>query len=1028
MRCVPEEVSLPTHRSRPIMSDKNKRAQSESATTRLATANQVSHEVKALKDEVDELKKMFKEFMAKANQPIVHWVQEPTGPIREQPVGSLSNQEQQNNSEVIPQTVDLQKVQLQHISIMTPPTFDGDSSEAIAWLIDYKEVVAINKWDENDSLNYVRQALTNAAKAWYRSIWFESRPNNWQQFEEEFKTAFLRNNASDSLRARLRKLKQTKDMDPLTYYFKTMELCAMIDRKMSDRDRIDQVIDNLQPDIRSAVRMRDPQTIIELQRAIKLWIADHPHDQTNQQPSKANRKPNDDRKSQGGYNNKDIKTNHSRDDHWCLNCGKKGHYPRECPQPYNAETINKRREEWRQNPPFKNRSRNQDVKGKTHAVIADEAVSFDDSSSVSYESQSESSSVCYEEPQVGAINHKLYTLYKSSNDHDRMSCITCKVNGKTVGAILDTGASLSVLPYDLVRSTNTPLYKWKGSSLGLANGKNQVPLGWCEASIEYEDRIYTVHAVVLKQAPDILLGEDYIKKSGMVISYHDNVITYLDKYMQVAARYLERVRRKDFQSAWTQTADTDEAKSSSTGESERKQTIYYVEYCETPHQVGSLATNDTDHQQESQERVVSAECNVLTPPKPRAHIQAKTFRSKSEDPLWIEPRPNGAPFVVPGISRRSRHVVDVLNVHKEPIQIYKNDIIARATLLDASRNDKPKEQNTELTAQQQQEGQFRKLLDQYDDLFVTQDANIGIVPFVKHVINTGDADQIRSKPYRVSLSEQQVIKKLRDAMLEAGVLRPSRSHWASPVVLVKKKGSSNLRFCADYRNLNRVTKVDPYPIPNMEAVLETLSSNHWFSKLDIKAMYWQVSMDKDSRQKTAFVVHCGHDEFNVMPFGLVATPVTAMRVMNQILEGMEKNSFVFYDDILVYTPTFESHLKALELLFKKLKEANVTLNRDKCELLMRSVTYLGHIVTPKGKLPDPTKIESIVAFKTPTNITQARSFIGICDFFRRYIRRFSTIAKPIYDTIKVKQALVWTDEAQTAMEELQRKLTTPPQS
>lgn len=153
----------------------------------------------------------------------------------------------------------------------------------------------------------------------------------------------------------------------------------------------------------------------------------------------------------------------------------------------------------------------------------------------------------------------------------------------------------------------------------------------------------------------------------------------------------------------------------------------------------------------------------------------------------------------------------------------------------------------------------------------------------------------------MSVKEQQVIHKLIDEMLEAGIIRKSRSHWASPVVLVKKKGTSELRFCVDYRKLNRVTKVDPYPIPNMDSVLETLSGNHWFSKLDVKAMYWQVLMDKDSREKTAFVVHCGHYEFNVMPFGLVAAPMTATRVMSEVLKGMEPTTFVFYDDILVLT-------------------------------------------------------------------------------------------------------------------------------
>lgn len=190
-------------------------------------------------------------------------------------------------------------------------------------------MAAINKWTEDDRLNHVRQCLKNAARAWYRSLWFEDRPQDWQEFEREFRTAFLRDNASDSLRARLRKLKQTRDMDVMEYYFKTMELCAMIDKKMSERERIDQVIDNLLPEVRPTIRMRDPQTVIELQRAIKLWAADHPHVKEGQDTSKVKKPQGQDNRTRPTNNNRNGRQLRTREENWCLNCGKKGHYIRE---------------------------------------------------------------------------------------------------------------------------------------------------------------------------------------------------------------------------------------------------------------------------------------------------------------------------------------------------------------------------------------------------------------------------------------------------------------------------------------------------------------------------------------------------------------------------------------------------------------------------------------------------------------------------------------------------------------------------
>lgn len=997
------------------------------ANVRTTKAQEIDKIVK-LESDMAELKAMMAELVTKVSQPTVHWVQDPNTmeTAERQPKRIVSGDETlaldgvaTSSGQGVSQAGLAQRLQIQHTNIMMPPKFNGDSSEAITWLMDYKEIACINNWSDEDRLNHVRQSLVTTAKAWYRSLWFESKPEDWATFEREFKSAFLRNDSSDSLRARLRRLKQTRDMDVMTYYYKTMELCTMVDRRMSEKERIEQVIDNLLPEYRSIIRMKDPSTVLELQRALKLWVADHPQQKLDESSNKTKEG------QQSRRSNERDNRRPPQGENWCLNCGKKGHYTRGCSEPFKPEEVSKRREEWKKNPPSGYRPFNKPPV-KTNAL--NEEIGQEKEAPHQVEEE-----VTYDEPQLASVSHSVYNLsqpgdVKPTIKRRRPSTITCKVNGKTVDAIVDTGATLSVVPYELVKVTKTPLYRWKGSNLGLANGTTQQPLGWCEASVEFQERVYTVHAVVLRNAPDILLGDDYITKSGVVIAYPDNVITYSDKYMLLAARYLDRVKSKDNRTVGTQTVDeqiSSEEEHNETAVVTQKEP-YYIEYIEEPAKVYHVTPVGQENIYESSERLVRSRSDLLISPRSRARIEAKTTGQESEEPLLIEPVTHCSLFVIPGISRRSQHVVDVINVSEEPIQVQKGDIIAKASSLQArdGQENEPGARKMKLTGEQDQ--QLSDLLARYEEIFVTNNESIGIVPFIKHVIDTGDSKPIRLKPYRVSCKEQQVIRDLVDEMLQAGVIRPSRSHWASPVVLVKKKGTSDLRFCVDYRKLNQVTKVDPYPIPNMEAVLETLSGNHWFSKLDVKSMYWQVMMDDDSRQKTAFVVHCGHYEFNVMPFGLVAAPMTAMRVMNEVVKDLESNSFVFYDDILVYTPTFESHLEVLEKLFNKLKEANITLNKKKCELLMQSVTYLGHVVSPEGIRPDPDKVKSITEFRPPTNITQARSFIGMCNFFRRYIKGFSAIAKPIHDTIKVKQEFKWTSEAQRAMNVLKERLTSSP--
>ena len=637
-----------------------------------------------LEEKISQINEMISRLMSKVDTPqVVHHLPPDTNiTMGEGPaMVDLTRQNQPMVSQTVFQanstgSDNLQQVYVHHITQLSPPKFDGDTSEAIAWLIDFQEIAAINKWTEEDSINHVRQALTNAAKAWFRSIWYLSKPNSWRDFEREFKSAFLRNDSSDSLRAKLRKLRQTKDMNPMTYYFQTMELCTMVDRKMSDRERIDQVIDNLQPEIRSAIRMKDPQTVIELQRAMKLWVADHPHEKKEQsQPYQA-------RERHQGQAKDRATSRISKENFWCPNCGRKGHYTRECSQPYNHEVVIRRQEEWRANPPF--RRKEDSIRQKAHAADVKRS-----SELIANSSQEAEEQIPFEEskPQVGAIKPRqtLYGMTATREQKQRPSCITCRINGMLVQAVLDTGATLSVVPYDLIKATKTPIHRWTGQSLSLANGGVQQPLGWSNISIDYQDRIYNVDAVVLKDAPDILLGEDYISESRLLISYADGMITYRDKYLIAATSYIQRIEpKKAMKSISSQTNEvTNEKKHGA-----KKAQAYYVEYIEDKPKAYYAEVKKSSELCE-QARLVRARDDILLPPRSRARIEVTISGPESKEPLIFEQQANSTLFVIPGIGRKSQHVLDVVNTLDEPRQILKKEIIAQAVSLDTREIEKP---------------------------------------------------------------------------------------------------------------------------------------------------------------------------------------------------------------------------------------------------------------------------------------------------------------------------------------------------
>ncbi|GFX09898.1 retrovirus-related Pol polyprotein from transposon 297 [Trichonephila clavipes] len=326
----------------------------------------------------------------------------------------------------------------------------------------------------------------------------------------------------------------------------------------------------------------------------------------------------------------------------------------------------------------------------------------------------------------------------------------------------------------------------------------------------------------------------------------------------------------------------------------------------------------------------------------------------------------------------------------------------------------------------EQRNKLSELLRKFSGLFTKTDKSTAAKTNVKHRIFTGDHAPINQRAYRVSPTERRIIHEEVQKMLDEGIVQPSESPWSSPVVLVRKKDGS-WRFCVDYRKLNSVTKKDVYPLPRIDDTLDCLKGAKFFSSMDLRSGYWQIEIDEADREKTAFITPEGLYEFKVMPFGLCNAPATFERMMDNLLRNFKWTMCLCYlDDIIVFSETFEDHLIRIRLVLKCLQEAGLKLNSKKCLFAAQEVKILGHHVSSNGVRPDPDKIKAVRNFPPPKNIHDIRSFLGLCSYFRRFIKGFCYLAEPLQSLLKSGVEFHWGPEEVEAFNSLKKALTSDP--
>ena len=368
--------------------------------------------------------------------------------------------------------------------------------------------------------------------------------------------------------------------------------------------------------------------------------------------------------------------------------------------------------------------------------------------------------------------------------------------------------------------------------------------------------------------------------------------------------------------------------------------------------------------------------------------------------------------IAPGTSRIA---LEVKNYGKQPVKIPANTVICNLQQTQVIPPDQAKEEGidivplldqfdwenmcTRLTGLQIDVA--KELIQKYNIAFALHDLDLGRTAKTKHRITMFDEGTFKLPYHRIPPAMYDEVRKHLQEMLALDAIRVSQSPYASPVVLIRKP-NGQIRFCIDFRKLNSKTKRDAYALPRINEMFDSLYGARWFSSLDIKSAYWQVEVEEADKEKTAFTVGpLGFYECNRMPFGLSNAPATFQRLMENCLGDMNMQSCLIYlDDIVVFSRTFEEHIERLEKVFERLVEAGLKLSPAKCNLFQKELKYLGHIVSPEGIATDPKKVECVREWPVPQNLKQLQSFLGFVGYYRRFIKDFSKISRPLYDLFK----------------------------
>ena len=593
------------------------------------------------------------------------------------------------------------------------------------------------------------------------------------------------------------------------------------------------------------------------------------------------------------------------------------------------------------------------------------------------------------------------------------SCII-KIEGQKYRALVDTGASLSILASKVVEKMKSkPKLLRKQVNLHSVDGSRLESSGFCEISFKIGgNNINHTFCVSPSVTRNVILGRDWMIKFGVRL------------YYDIPSLRIKGVYCPLLEDAHIASIDTDKRLASL----RLKDSFIPIDDDSVISSLLRLARPEVLRPQSVTKCLVKVRTNL-------PNLRTGEIMVQDIDRGYMHSFPGLLVYNAIAKATNGRAVVYILNQSGRYVNLKRGTIVARGASvsdgdIQAVNAENEDFENAELfgidetvpiDAPDEFMPSVQMIINKNRDVFAAHDRDLSQSSSIRMNIDTSKHPPIRLRPYKTPLNKRKVIENAVSEMLDAKVIERSNSPWSFPMVIVKKADGTN-RPCIDYRRLNDITRKNSYPLPSIDFIIGNLGKAKYFSTLDLKSGFWQVQMDEESKPKTAFACHKGLFQFNVMPFGLCNAPAVFQELMSIVLQGCEEFATAYIDDILIWSPDARSHLRHIQTVMDRIRQHNLKLKLKKCSFFQNKTSYLGFTISDNGVQPDPKKVKVIQALPSPKTVREIRSFIGMAGYYRRFIPQFSHVAEPLIALTKKNTRFKWSKECEKSFETLKGHL------